>query len=356
MYLFAASMFMFACSESDDAVPQAPESNAAITFDLSAVSKAEGNTRTPVYSQEASQHVTRVTIYAFKNDGSGNYMYQQQYTPAGWTDGMTFMRYEVPTANQVAPGDYMFLAVGRDAVDMYTIASPTVGVTTFPMMTATVAASGNESEIFAGSASATVTQEGGTRVSIPMTRQVAGVLGYFKNIPQAINGVTVQFLRLSVSNSNQTVNLATGAGVNSAVAAYNIIDMDLSAQPVVDGIYTGNDLSGQGVATLPMSQLGGAFLIPVSGVTMILGLYDALGNPIKTWTVMDGAAANTSILANHFYSLGTKKMAGNTTGGTGLPGDVDAPIDLLYDQNIVITINPAWDVIHNLVIQPIAPI
>ena len=29
----------------------------------------------------------------------------------------------------------------------------------------------------------------------------------------------------------------------------------------------------------------------------------------------------------------------------------DAPVDLLTDQNIVITISPAWELIHNLVIQ-----
>lgn len=356
MFLFAASMAMFACSESDDTVPQVPESNAAITFDISAVSKAEGNTRGPVYSQEATQHVTRVSVHAFMNDGTGSYKFKKTYTLSGWGDGMTFMRYEVADADKLAPGDYKFLAVGRDASDMYTVTSPTVDTTTFESIMASVAASGNETEIFSGSASSTVTPEGGNRVNIAMTRQVAGILGYFKNIPQMIGGVPVKYLRLSVSNSNQMVNLSTGTGVNSAPAAYNVINMDLTTQGVTNGIYNGNDLSSTGVATLPMSQLGGAFLIPVSGVSMVLGLYDSSGNAIKTWTVMDGSASNMSIMANHFYSLGVKKMAGNTTGGTGLPGDADAPIDLLYDQNIVITINPSWNLIHNLIIQPVAPV
>lgn len=54
--------------------------------------------------------------------------------------------------------------------------------------------------------------QGGTRVSIEMTRKVAGVLGYFKNVPQVLNGSTVKYLRLKVSNSNQQVNLTNGDG------------------------------------------------------------------------------------------------------------------------------------------------
>lgn len=356
MFLFAVSIAMFACSENDDVVPPVVEPRAAITFDISAVSQVAGNTRGPVYSQEATQHVTRVSVYAFMNDGTGVYKFKKMYTLPGWNDGMTFMRYEVADADKVAVGDYKFLGVGRDASDMFTVTSPTVDVTTFDSMMASVAASGNETEIFAGIAPGTVTAEGGSRVSIAMKRQVAGILGYFKNIPQMINGTTVRYLRLSVSNSNQMVNLTNGVGINSAPAAYNIINLDLSTQGVTNGLYNGNDLSGQGVATVPMSQLGGSFLIPVGGVTMTLGLYDTAGVPIKTWTVLDGLATNMSIMANHFYSLGVKKMAANTNGGTGLPGDADAPIDLLYDQNIVITIYPAWDLIHNLVVQPIVPV
>ena len=51
-------------------------------------------------------------------------------------------------------------------------------------MLASIVNSGDESEIFAGSADAEVMAQGGTRVSIEMTRKVAGVLGYFKNVPK----------------------------------------------------------------------------------------------------------------------------------------------------------------------------
>lgn len=357
MFLLAASTVLFACSESDDSVPPVVEPTAALTFDISAVSKLEGGTRSPVYSQEASQKVTQVAIHAFKNDGTGSYKFKKTYNVSGWTAGSTFKRYEVASTDTVAPGDYKFLAVGRDATDMYTVTAPVANTTTFESMMASVAASGNESEIFAGFTPATVTSEGGSRISIEMARKVAGILGYFKNIPQMINGVTVKFLRLSVSNSNLAVNLSTGVGTSPVGTTYNIIDLDLSGQGVTDGVYNGNDLSGQNVVKLPMSQLGGSFFLPVSGITLILGLYDANGVALKSWTVMDGSVSNMSILANHFYSLGVKKSTTDTTGGgTPDPGDDDAPIDLLTDQSIVITINPAWDALHNLVLQPVVPI
>lgn len=357
MFLFAASMAMLAsCSDSDDSVPPVVEPNAALTFELSAVSELQGATRSPVYSQAASQQVTRVSIHAFKNDGTGSYKFKKTYNVTGWTAGTTFKRYEVAANDTVAPGDYKFLAVGRDASDMFTIAAPVVNTTTFESVMATIAASGNESEIFSGSTLATVTPEGGTRISIEMARKVAGILGYFKNIPQMINGTTVQFLRLSVTNSSLGVNLSNGVGMNATGTAYNIINIDLSSQGVTGGIYNGNDLSSQGVVKVAMSQLGGSFFMPVSGVSMILGLYDVNGNALKSWNVMDGSATNMSIMANHFYSLGVKRAVGDTTGGgTPDPGDDDAPIDLLTDQSIVITINPAWDLIHNLIIQPVAP-
>ena len=55
--------------------------------------------------------------------------------------------------------------------------TPTSGNTNYTDMLASIVNSGDESEIFAGSADAEVMAQGGTRVSIEMTRKVAGVLG-----------------------------------------------------------------------------------------------------------------------------------------------------------------------------------
>lgn len=354
MFFALASAFMFACSD-DDSVPNNSQegTNGTLTFEISAVNDLNtGVTRGPVYSQAPDQHVTRVSVYAFKSDGS-QYLYTKTYDITGWTDGTTFKRYEVAASDNLLAGDYKLLAVGRDASDQYTITSPTAS-TTFEAMTASIAATGNEAEIFAGSTAVTIASVG-SRVSIPMTRKVAGVLGYFKNVPQTLNGKTVKYLRLSVTSTNLVVNLSTGVGSSVGTAPFNIMNIDLTTQGNSNGVYTGNDLTGAGVVKLDNSQLGGAFLLPVGNVQLELGLYDDTNTAIKMWVVKDSSNGNSNIFnitANHFYSLGTKTQAGNTNGGTGGDtGDDDAAIDLLTDQNIVVTISPAWDVIHNLVIQ-----
>lgn len=353
-FLVMASALFFACSDSDDSSPivdsQLPDGT--VIFDVSAVNKLEGNTRSgDIYSQEAVQHVTRVSVYAFLNNGT-DYVYAKTYTLTGWSDGTTIKSYEVADGEKMAAGDYKFLAVGRDATDKYTVTSP-LPTTTYSSMFATIVDSGDETEIFSGTAEAVIALKG-VRVTIPMVRKVAGVLGYFKNVPQTLNGTTVKYLRLTASNSNQQVNLTNGIGINTTVATYNIIDMDLSGQTVANGVYTGNDLSSQGVVKVANSQLNGSYFTPVSGITLTLGLYDASNNALQTWVVTDPLDLNSStfnIMANHFYSLGMKAQAGNVNGGTPLPGDDDNPIDLLTDQNLTITISPAWELIHNLAIQ-----
>ena len=89
--------------------------------------------------------------------------------------------------------------------------------------------------------------------------------------------------------------------------------MDLSGQAVSNGVYVGNDLSGQGVVKVPNSQLGGSFYIPVSGVSMTLGLYDASGVAIKEWTVSDtnsSGATQFNLMANHFLFIGCERCYG----------------------------------------------
>lgn len=354
-FLAMASAFFFACSDSNDPAPavdnEIPEGS--VVFDISAVNKLSDGigSRGNVYSQDATQHVTRVVVHAFKESGS-DFVYSKTYTIAGWSDGTTLKRYVVGDNEKLPAGNYKFLAIGRDASDNFTVSDPAV-VNSYSAMLASITNSGDETEIFAGSTTAPVLDKG-SRVSIEMTRKVAGVLGYFKNVPQNINGTVVKYLRLTATNSNQQVNLTNGVGINSAVAAYKIIDMDLSGQTVSNGVYTGNDLSSQGVVKVTNSQLSGSYFMPVSGINLTLGLYDASNNPLQTWVVTDASNGNTNtfnIMANHFYSLGMKAKAGNVDGGTPDPGDDDDPIDLLTDQNIVVTISPAWELIHNLVIQ-----
>lgn len=350
----AVSMLMFACSnEKEEAiVPGGQEKG--LVFELAAVNEAESGVVSrsrPLYSQEAIQEVERVNIYVFQSNGT-DYVYLKTYNVPGWVKGSSFMRFSVPDNNKLAAGSYNFLVVGQEATDNYTITSPVVNVTKIGDMMASITAAGNESEIFAGTQVVNVSSEG-ARVSMQMTRKVAGVMGYFKNVPVKLSGHIVKYLRLSVTNSDTRVLLSNGLGSTPTGSAYNVFNVDLSGQTITsDSLYAGNDLTAQGVVKVVNSQLYGKFLLPVGAVSMTLGLYDADGNPLKTWAIMDGSNASFNITANHFYSLGQKVNKGDTTGG-GTPGtgDDDAPIDLLKDQVIAITIDPSWNTLHNLTIQ-----
>jgi len=320
-----------------------------LVFEISAQTDLQiSKVGAPVYSQAATQNVTRVSIYAFQKSGA-DYLYTKTYEVTGWTAGTTSKTYVADEAEALAAGDYTFLAVGRDATDEYTLTNLNA-TTKIGDVEAMITNSGDEYEIFAGVSQNEVIASG-ARVSITMTRKVGGVMGYFINVPNILNGKTVKYLRLTASTGNKHVNLNTGAG-SVAASSYNIFEIDLSGQTATDGIYEGNNLSTAGVVKLDNSQLGGAFMLPAEDVTLSLALYDEDNLELKTWAVKDGASDSFDIIANHFYSLGRKYAVGTTTGtDPDDEGDDDNAIDLLQDEAITITIDPAWSSVHSLILE-----
>lgn len=351
IFLLFVSIAFFACSN-DDISSDNEQTSKGLVFEIAA--KTQLNTTragAPIYSQDASQSVTRVSVHAFKLNGS-DYLFEKTYTITDWTEGTTFKQYEVPETENLPVGDYRFLAVGRDAVDEYQLTT-LLETTTIEDVAASIVDSGDEYEIFAGTAQAQVSALEGTRVSLTMIRKVAGILGYFTNVPQILNGDTVRYLRLTASAGNKQVNLVSEAG-SSPADSYHIINIDLNGQDVEDEVYTGNTPSTSGIVKLPNSQLSGAYMIPVDDITLTLGLYNEVGTALKTWEVFDNNSTSVNILANHFYSLGRKGKPDTTTGedpDPGSPEDDDDAIDLLRDQTISITIDPAWNTVHELTIE-----
>lgn len=346
LILAACALLLGACSTPKDN-PENTDSN-KLVFEVSAVNALD--TRANLYSQEAIHSIENVNVYVFKDNGFGDYLYLKTFTIAPWVKGTNFERYAVDNAEMVPQGNYKFLGIGRDASDSFTLPTLTAGTTNYNDMIASVSTAGMENEIFAGSKTATVSSQG-MRIPIIISRQVAGVLGYFKNVPADIGGTTVKYLRITASDANKAVNLTTGVGATPVGASYNIFNLDLTGQTVnADGAYVGNDLLAQGVVKAVNSQLNGAFMIPVNGITFTVGLYDENNAPLKTWAVMDGLNSSISVLPNHFYAFGTK-IATNTTTGTPENPTPDAPIDLMKDQAITVTITPTWSQIHNLTIQ-----
>ena len=351
IWIAVVSVMLFACSDGKDDLSFLEGGQ---VFELTAIIKptkgALARSRSS-YSREAMQEVERVSIYVFQKNAT-DCVYLKTYNMPGWTEDNTFMRFTVPDNDKLAAGDYEFLVVGREAIDHYTLTTPVAGRTKIGDMTALVTTPGNESEIFAGLQAATITSEG-VRVNMEMTRKVAGVMGYFKNVPAILNHTPVKYLRLIVSSAGAKVELANGVGIDPVGTAYSIIDEDLSGQAVTaEGVYCGNDLTARGIVKLANSQLFGKFLLPVGSVTMTLGLYDADNNPLKTWTVVDGASSTLNFTADRVYSLGRKICQNDTTGGY-IPesGENDFAVDLLKEQVITLATDSNWNTLHYLVIQ-----
>lgn len=347
-----ASLFVFAaCTNDENAMVQPEPVNGNVSFEISTVNRL--STRA-LNSQTTAQHVTDVSVYAFQNDGGGNYLYFRTYnnTDIGWTDGTSSKIYVVPQADatkKIPVGDYKFVAVGRETTDNYTLPTFVAGTTTYEEMIASV--SGAVTEIFSGSSAVMSITADGARIPIEMTRAVAGVLGYFK-VPVKMNNVTVNSLVLSIDDTNTSVNLTNGAAIADVTTPATVFTIDLSAavDADLDGYY--DNVTAAGVVTLPNSRLTGAYLLPVAGVTLTLALNDATATPLKTWTVaVDGVSGPANLLANNLYSFGTKMMDDSTTNNDADPSNDDDALDLMTDQEIILTINPNWASVSDLTIQ-----
>lgn len=205
-------------------------------------------------------------------------------------------------------------------------------------------------------------------VGVTLNRTVAGILGYFKNIPTTVGGQAVKHVVVKVVKKSTSAKLADRSATGEVVDGYNIIDIDLSDATTGkndDGqdIFTsdGNQYSENGVTVVENSFLKGAYSLPLAvqngEATLVVALTGADTNStLKTYAVkvegVDGAAApgeagkefaeNTTefpLVANYFYSIG-KKLKNNTTDGGG--DDDDDPIDLTVEQEIVISVAAEW--------------
>lgn len=340
----ALGLLAIACSKDDQPIPRT-DNRVSINLSMVETLQPDIDTRRPVYSQEALQNINKMDLYIFQQSGA-DYLYSTTHS-IPWTQGNATGNYTLPAS--LPAGNYKFLVVGRETTDSYTL-SPLISTTTFDNFSANIdhASGKQEGEIFSGSQSITIVSQG-ARVDITCTRQVAGILGYFQNVPKSVNATPVRYLRLMMSASNSSVNLTTSAG-GTPSGIYKIYEADLTTQGTNDSVFLGNTIGG--VIKLPLSQLNGAFLIPANNTNITLGLYDNGGNLLKSWPVKSGGLTTFNILANNFYSLGRKLVAGATNGGDpSNPNNNDYAIDLLHDLEIAITINPNWNVIYTLPLQ-----
>lgn len=307
-----------------------------IQFEITA-----GTQTRAIYSEEDIVPVIpSVDIHVYQDD-----LFVKTINIPAFTSGMVLT---LEDANVLEAGEYQFLAVGLVEDDAKFTLPADWSLLSLTQAIATLSTANDASDIYAGNATETLTDQGG-RVTIDMTRKVAGIMGYFANIPSVIDGKTVGYLRLTMSNTNTATNLMTGVGSVPTDAEFNVIEFDFTSQTAVEGVYPGIDLTGQGVVTMPNSYLDGKFIIPIT-TYFTLALYDAdttNTTPLKEWEINGGAAVD--ITANNLYKIGQKKEADNTNGGTPEDDtDDDSGFDMMSSQELTITVSPEWNDVIDL--------
>lgn len=401
LYVSAVGAMLLAACSNDDTVPlggeEAVQPGSAITLTVN--SSGDGlSTRAgrPVNSSEAANNVTAVRLYIYNPSGTdvtNAALAAGTQNPMLWTAGpsdsatpgnnQNHKASQTVKLNKLATnGVYTVVAYGYNTALDYTI---TAGTSADDSFIATLPAATNESELFAGKATFNVVNgniQAGTTSEVELRRHVAGLLGYFKNVPilypNPVSGLPtpVAFVRVYASSHATSFTFPSVLNVNGTGnnTKTRVLDLGLStlitdylAQVTAAGtnltkVFSIPAISTGTTATVPNSILKGRFLVPFAQVTgattFTVQLEDASGTVLKTWDVVNNALTGDKkiydVRRNYFYSIGQKVKASSIDGGTTDPGstdDNDNPIDLSQETVITVTVNDAWDTIYNLGIE-----
>lgn len=401
LYVSAVGAMLLAACSNDDTVPlggeEAVQPGSAITLTVN--SSGDGlSTRAgrPVNSSEAANNVTAVRLYIYNPSGTdvtNAALAAGTQNPVLWTAGpsdsatpgnnQNHKASQTVKLNKLATnGVYTVVAYGYNTALDYTI---TAGTSADDSFIATLPAATNESELFAGKATFNVVNgniQAGTTSEVELRRHVAGLLGYFKNVPilypNPVSGLPtpVAFVRVYASSHATSFTFPSVLNVNGTGnnTKTRVLDLGLStlitdylAQVTAAGtnltkVFSIPAISTRTTATVPNSILKGRFLVPFAQVTgattFTVQLEDASGTVLKTWDVVNNALTGDKkiydVRRNYFYSIGQKVKASSIDGGTTDPGstdDNDNPIDLSQETVITVTVNDAWDTIYNLGIE-----
>ena len=428
----------------------------------------------PVGSSAAANNVNVVKIYVFKgaNTASGNEDYkfdnavgvatginnvsadqgiititnftsdagEHEVTEDSWDDH-TDQTKTIKLTGLAVNSKYKFVAVGynvdnpsSNTTNPYGEPSLNNESTTLEYFTTTALGEGKTDyaieELFAGVSDENATQTDkaafNTPASVTLTRQVAGMLGYFDNVPTKIDGKVVQYVRVYANDEYTKFKwpaqlLGTGspfngdsqaaAGSSNGEGSNKYLLMEFNMETIAtnwnsgnpnedtytfssfgDAGATGTETAGNqigstvgskaplatgytapaGLKLVQNSIFGGRYIIPykahVDSQTLTVELQGTDGTALKTLKVttnevpsqIASEAAPTKyaydIRCNNFYSIGKKLYTDNTGGDPDpdpTPGtdDPDEPIDLGSNTNIVVIINDAWEVLHNMGVE-----
>lgn len=248
----------------------------------------------------------------------------------------------------------------------------------------------NVEELFAGSVKVSATEEGKftTQPKVTMERQVAGMLAYFKNVPAYVNNEKVEKVVVRANREASGFTFPSTADLNGKWDSDNLKTTDLLtftmskasnySEVELGDTYTFNTDGGEGkkyqladdmptneaLKCVDNSLFGGRFVLPYEGhvesQTLSIHILGADDKELKALNVTienapsEGNKYQYDIRRNNFYSIGKKLFTDNTEGKDSttpeaVPGeeDKDAPIDLSKSDELIVTLNDAWGVIHN---------
>lgn len=420
-YALTAGIALFsACNNnSDEFTPS--DDNAAQQLVLQVASSGDGLTTRagrPLYSSEAGQMIDKIKVIIKKNKDkmiayageiSEWNTISKEYTQNGHGRQYTLT---LKGDNKLKQGEYTVVAVGYSN-ETYTFAptleSLTVSKTLADNISATV--KGDAEEIFAGEAALSVDKDGKftlttntTGVVVTLHRQVAGGIGYFHNIPAAVDGVEATILRLVARSKNKKVtfeNFNSNFTTTEQGAQYIVNGSDPAAKDAKfsdsqtaegnelysinlknwfqqgdqnkNGFYDKDDQGYQKPTEVKTnlvkgSVFAGKFIIPFaleSGKnTMELQLLDAAGNILRTWGVKikqtdlatgkntpevnDESVSIFNVVRNHMYNLGVKTTHNPEGPDPEEKPNVEEPEDLSKNQDLILQVNDNWELIHRM--------
>lgn len=378
---FLSTLLMAGCQNEimDEPLPDTPDENAGgvvLNFTVKgelAIADADNiGTRTDLSGSGNAQHVTAIRLYIF--DGTSPNATCVASEDIGWSAHFgnipptvtSSMNYHVKYGGLVNGNTYTFLAVGTDPSSATTYGYPAaivVGTTQLSNAIATLAGTEattwknmRQSELFAGATALTASSYG-TQGHVDLWRRVAGVMGWFTNVPTSISGNVVANIRISLYTSqNKSVPLIQ--------RSQTPVFADYLSNPVVT---TGGQVLVEipvPPTTLPIEVLSkGSYVLPVpapapvntNDYTLKVELVNAAGTVLRSNRVtLSGTDDSNSspgngtgvidpqgvyrfpIVANRFYGIGNSGVGGAINlGGTVLRSSISARIITDMNQSVI---------------------
>lgn len=404
-----AGMTLLAACSNDESIPAIDNGSNGVESEITLALNSGGDGVTtragrPVNSSAAANEVDRVQLKLYKTaDGGTTWTLQTgafEEDVLTWTEGPTgegtpgytdrTESRKIKVKNLEASASYKIVAYGYKATDAGNTCAYTVTDANSVFTTTALGDEGtngaNIEEIFAGEKTFATDADKKitTFVEVEMNRQVAGMLGYFINIPvKKIHPTTnvltaVKFVKVYTVAKATTFKFPFADvfnGISQSEAKTELLSYDLKTlvdantvankyDDQVSGAATGSetfdiDAKTGSVATVANSILAGRFIIPFSATvnqnTITIELQAEDGTALRTWSVK-ATASNGSTIAdlfkydikrNYFYSIG-KKLKSDSTNPPVEPEDPDKPVDLNQDNDIIVILNDAWDVVYDM--------